>query len=305
MLTESSKDAIRALTRGATKFEEPLKNHTSFRIGGPADALIVPADAADLGNILAYANENGIRVEVIGNGTNLLVSDEGIDGIVVKIKGCFDSVIVSERGMTVGAGYLLSRLSRLAAKHGLTGLEFAVGIPGTIGGALVMNAGAHGGQMSDTVTRVTAMNSVGIVSTLAREELAYGYRKSNLQGLDLVVLEAEFETNRGNPTDILRNMTQFLEWRKQSQPLEFPNAGSIFRNPANDYAGKLIELSGCKGIRIGDAQVSDLHANFIINRGKATAWDVEALMAEVQRRVLETFGVALTPEVRVIGGKTQ
>lgn len=301
MLSSSSKDRLKTLTRGVIRLDEPMRNHTSFRIGGPADALIMPADADDLRNIIGFANENDIPLEIMGNGTNLLVSDEGVDGIVIKIKDCFDIIYISEQKVVVGAGYLLSRLSRLAAEHGLSGLEFAVGIPGTLGGAMVMNAGAHGGQMSDVVTNLTVLEPLGTIRTLAKEELGYGYRESKLQGPGFIVLEAELELKRGSAADIKQKMAGFLRWRKKSQPLNFPNAGSIFKNPENDYAGRLIERSGCKGMMTGDAGVSDLHANFIVNKGNATARDVMNLINEVQRKVLEQLGVDLGLEIKIIG----
>ena len=301
MLSESNKDRLKTLTRGVIRFDEPMRNHTSFRIGGPADALIMPADEDDLRNVMKFANENGIPWEIMGNGTNLLVSNEGVDGIVIKIKDCLDSVAISEQRVIVGAGYLLTKLSRLVADHGLSGLEFAVGIPGTLGGATVMNAGAHGGQMSDVVTNLTVMDRKGGVSTSAKKELDYGYRESKLQSLDLIVLEVELELKKGKPADIKQKMAEFLKWRRKSQPLGLPNAGSIFKNPENDYAGRLIELSGCKGMMRGDAQVSDLHANFIINKGNATARDVMNLITQVHRNVLEQADVDLGLEIKIIG----
>lgn len=301
MLSKSIKDRITEITKGVIRFDEPMRNHTSFRIGGPADVLIMPADADELRNIMNFTNENCIPLEIIGNGTNLLVSDEGVDGVIIKIRDCFDSIAILEQKVVVGAGYMLLRLSRLVAGHGLSGLEFAVGIPGTVGGATVMNAGAHGGQMRDIVTQVTVMDRMGEVITLTNKELEYSYRKSKLQGLGFIILEAELELKRGSPADIKQKMAEFLRWRKKSQPLNFPNAGSIFKNPVNGYAGKLIEHYGCKGMMVGDAQVSELHANFILNKGNATARDVVSLINEVHMKVIEEAGVDLELEIKIIG----
>ena len=300
MLPTKFIDNLRKNIKGDIFLNELMKDNTFFHIGGPAD-IIIPRDLSDLKNILILASENNIPVTIIGNGTNLLVSDNGIEGIVIKIKDCLNNIVIEKQHITVGAGCLLSQLSKVVAIRGLTGLEFAIGIPGTVGGAVVMNAGAHGSEMSDAVTKAKVMNFTGEINELSKDDLEFGYRKSILQKRDLIVLEAEIELKKDDAERIKEKMIKYLEWRKKNQPIDMPNAGSIFKNPKNDYAGRLIDLAGCKGMKIGGAQVSELKANFIINIGNSTASDVLKLMNAVQKIVLEKYGVELVPEIKIVG----
>lgn len=295
------KATLRKLISGTILFNEPMGRHTTFRIGGPADTLIIPHSEDDLRRVLKAAYIDMVPMAVIGNGSNLLVSDDGIDGIVVKISGCFNDVTLRDKKITAGAGCHLSKLVRLAADTGLGGLEFAVGIPGAIGGAVVMNAGTNETQIGDLVTKVKIMNHRGELIELNKKDLEFGYRHSALQGGDLIVLSVEMELTKGSVEEIKSKMELNLERRKKKQPIDFRSAGSTFKNPPNDYAGRIIEASGCKGMSIGGAQVSELHANFIINLGNATSHDVFQLMKEIRDRVLQKYGIELETEMKIIG----
>lgn len=298
-MLERVKDDLATLVRGQLLFNEPMRNHTSLRIGGPADALVIPDDIAEVTRILRFATENGIRISIMGNGTNLLVHDGGVDGVVIKIKDSLDDVAICQERISVGAGYLLPRLCRLVASHGLSGLEFAAGIPGTVGGAVVMNAGAHGGAMSSVVTKVKVVGFDGRVDELNKSEMDFRYRSSKLQDSNMIVFEARIELKKANSRDIERRIADYMEWRRERQPLDMPSAGSVFQNPENDFAGRLIELSGCKGMTVGGAQVSDHHANFIVNRGNASAENVLQLIRQVQQAVTAKFGITLAPEIKI------
>lgn len=301
MFSKQIKEDLANLVKGIVLFDEPMKRHTSFRIGGPAEIFIEPKDENDLRNILIFVRENDIPINIIGNGTNLLISDNGVKGVVIKMSGCFNDVTINGETVAVGAGFPLPKLSRLVADRGLSGLEFAVGIPGTVGGAVMMNAGAHGSAMSDVVTKVRVMNFEEEISELSKKDLKFGQRKSELQKHDVIVINAEIELKKGDPEEIKKKMAKYLQWRKDNQPLDMPNAGSIFKNPPDDYAGRLIDLSGCKGLRIGGAQVSKKHANFIVNLGNAKADDIMALINIVHQRVKETFDIDLELEIKIIG----
>ena len=292
---------LESTIKGTIIFREPMKNHTSFRIGGPADALIIPKNVEDVKNIIEIANREKILLHVMGNGTKLLVKDQGIRGIVIKICNVLNDVQFSDQAVTAGSGVLLSQLARLAADRALGGLEFAVGIPGTVGGAVVMNAGAHGRSMGDVITKVTVIDFKGSVSCLSKGELEFGYRESRLQKINVIVLSAELRLNKGDPKEIQKRMKNFLQWRKAVQPLSLPNAGCIFKNPEKNAAGRLIDLAGAKGMRIGDAEVSTSRANFIVNRGNASAQDVLNLMEIIQQMVEQKFGIKLIPEIKIVG----
>lgn len=295
-------ERLRSLIKGDVLVSEPMRNHTSFRIGGPADVLVVPADVDDLKKLLAFASENEIPVTVIGNGTNLLVADAGIRGIVVKMSGCLDYVRISGTRVTAGAGTNVPALVRMAARRGLAGLEFAAGIPGSVGGCIAMNAGAYGKTMADVVEEVTALDFSGNLRTFSNAEMVFGPRTSRLQDGDLIAIEATFRLEEGDVEAIEKKIATYMHERRIKQPLAYPSAGCIFRNPAGTGAGRFIDAAGLKGFRVGDAQVSEVHANFIINLGNATASDVLALMRKVQIEVKDKFGVELEPEVKVVGG---
>jgi len=280
---------------------EPMLRHTSFCIGGPADALYVPRDLADLRAVLGAAQQLAVPITIMGAGSNLLVRDGGIRGLVVKIAGTFDQVSLEGTRMTAGAGAQLSTLARRAAEAGLAGLEFASGIPGALGGALSMNAGAYGGEMKDVVRRVRVLRDDGMETTLSAEEMLFGYRQSVLQHQNLVALEAEMELTIGDMAEISAKIEELNRRRREKQPLTLPSAGSVFKRPPGNFAGTLIEQAGLKGCRIGGAEVSTLHAGFIVNVGNATAKDVELLIRHVQQVVQEKSGVSLETEIRILG----
>lgn len=280
--------------------DEPMSRHTSFRIGGPAKRMACPAAGEQLVLLMGFAQEQGIRTLVIGNGTNILAPDEGLDALVIDT-AAMHAMEVREGGrVSAAAGVSLARLADLACRQGLAGLEFAHGIPGTLGGAVCMNAGAYGGEMSQVLESVTALFPDG-VSTIPLAELELGYRHSLFTDHpEAVVLGAVVRLQPGDPEDIRTRMRQLMERRKASQPLEWPSAGSTFKRPAGHFAGTLIQQCGLKGLTVGGAQVSEKHAGFLINTGGATCGDVLELIRQVQQRVWEETGVRLEPEVRII-----
>ena len=281
--------------------EEPMKNHTTFRIGGNAEVFAAPDSADGIERVLQICREENIPCTVIGNGSNLLVGDHGVRGVVLQIYRNYASIRIEGTDLYVQAGALLGQTAAAAAREGLTGLEFASGIPGTIGGAAAMNAGAYGGEMKDVLVWVKAIDRDGYVRQYAAEELELGYRTSRIQKEALVVLEVKLTLQQGNPVKIRERMEELKEQRVAKQPLEYPSAGSTFKRPEGYFAGKLIMDAGLRGFSVGDAQVSEKHCGFVINRGNATAADVMALVSQVQTIVEEKFGVRLELEVRRIG----
>lgn len=282
------------------RINEPMKRHTSFRAGGNAEWFCIPETAEELKAVVCACNKAGMPWYMTGNGSNLLVSDDGFPGVMIST-GKFDKLEVKGGTVTAGAGVLLARAAGAALKAGLTGLEFAAGIPGSVGGAVVMNAGAYGSEMKDVLKNVTVLTDDGEVQTLTAEELELGYRTSSIQKNGWLVLEAEFELQQGNPEEIRARMDDLAFRRRDKQPLEFPSAGSTFKRPEGHFAGKLIEDAGLKGFSVGGAEVSVKHAGFVINKGGATASDIYSLCKKVERTVMETFGVALELEVRLLG----
>lgn len=287
--------------RGRVLCNEPLKEHTTWRIGGPADILVEPASREDLRTVLYFVREKGLPLTVIGNGSNLLVSDSGVRGVVVKIGDRLGAVTVAGQKITAEAGAKLSRVAAVAQEAGLSGLEFTVGIPATIGGAVTMNAGANGAMIGELVETITVMDYEGREKVLNQTELDFGYRYSRLQVLPVIVVEVVLCLTPADPAAIKRRMQEYLQKRRCTQPLEYPSAGSVFKNPPGVAAGRLIELAGAKGLRIGDAMVSEKHANFIVNLGAAKASDVLLLIKKVREMVEEKFGVRLELEVKVLG----
>jgi UDP-N-acetylmuramate dehydrogenase len=294
--------------RGEVRLNEPMSGHTSFRIGGPADALVTPADRQDLITLLREVRAKGLAAVVIGSGTNLLVRDGGFRGVAISLKR-LDAVEVAREYRSLGgsfaviaagAGAQLARVLNFAVERGLTGLEFAAGIPGTVGGAVCMNAGTAQGETGDVIESVTLLSPEGDMVTRRRDEMGFGYRTATVPP-GHIVLDARIILRHEDEAKIRANVKRLLDERKERQPWGLPNAGSVFKNPLDEAAGKLIESAGMKGATSGGAQVSEKHANFIVNRGNATAADVLALMERVRRKVLEQHGVRLEPEITIIG----
>ena len=280
--------------------DEPMSRHTTFRTGGPAEYLVSP-DMDCLPGVIAFCREQEIPLTVIGNGSNLLVGDKGISGVVVEIGRSMGEICLEEDKITAQAGALLSAVSAKAAAEGLTGLEFASGIPGSVGGAVIMNAGAYGGEMKDTLVAATVLTKEGEIVRLPAEELDLSYRHSNLPEKESIVLEAEFVLTEGDVDQIAETLADLKQKRTSKQPLEYPSAGSTFKRPEGHFAGKLIEDAGLKGYTVGGAQVSEKHCGFVINKGGATSADVLELIRHIQKTVLEQFGVQLETEVRLLG----
>ncbi|NRS48963.1 UDP-N-acetylmuramate dehydrogenase [Brevibacillus sp. HB2.2] len=281
--------------------DEPLANHTTWRIGGPADLLIQPKDKASLQKALQIIHRHEIPWSVIGRGSNLLVRDRGIRGAVLKVAEGLSHCEFRGEEVCVGAGYSMIRLAVETGKMGLTGMEFAGGIPGTVGGAVYMNAGAHGSDLSRILIEAEILFENGESKVLSNEELSFSYRTSLLQKQKGIVLEARFQLRTGDRKEIAATLAVNKERRRNTQPLQMPCAGSVFRNPPNDHAGRLIEAAGLKGYQIGGAQVSEKHSNFIVNCGGATAADVLTLINHVRSTILEKNGIDLHPEVLVVG----
>ena len=281
--------------------EEPMAKHTSFRIGGPADVLAQPGNEAELAELLKRAADHAVPVTLVGNGSNLLVRDKGIRGLVIKLSNLFSSITVAGNVLTFGSGISLAMASKKAASLSLSGLEFAVGIPGTIGGAVYMNAGAYDGEMAKVVTSVQVMDRQGQSSQLKADELDFSYRHTALQNSGLIVTSVTVSLQPGEAESIKAKMDDFSQRRIAKQPLELPSAGSMFKRPVGYFAGTLIEQTGLKGYTVGGAQVSTKHAGFVVNVGGATAKDVLQLIRDVQDRVLAVQGVQLEPEVLVLG----
>lgn len=281
--------------------QEPMKNHTTFRIGGPAACFVRPQDAGQVERILHICRENEVPWFILGNGSNLLVSDRGFDGVIIQIYRNMSRIQVSGHHMTVQAGALLSAVAKQALREGLSGLEFASGIPGTVGGAVVMNAGAYGGEMKQIVESAKVLTTEGEILNLSLEELGLGYRTSVISKNDYVALGAVLSLRQGNRDVIRGRMEELRKKRVEKQPLEYGSAGSTFKRPEGYFAGKLIQDAGLCGYRVGDAQVSEKHCGFVINRGNATAADVLRLMRYIVDRVEENSGVRLEPEVKKIG----
>ena len=281
--------------------EEPMAKHTSFRIGGPADLMAMPQSEQELQQLLQRAGEAKVPVTLIGNGSNLLVRDKGIRGLVIKLGSMLRDIKVSGNVLTFGSGVSLAQASKKAAELGLSGMEFAVGIPGSIGGAVYMNAGAYDGEMSKVVKSVRVMDAAGEVSELSAGELDFGYRHSALQGSGKIVTSVTVELAAGDKQAIAEKMADFSNRRITKQPLELPSAGSMFKRPPGYFAGTLIDQTGLKGYTVGGAQVSTKHAGFVVNIGGATAADVLQLISDVQAKVFAAHGVHLEPEVLVLG----
>ncbi len=289
--------------RGRILRNEPLKNHTYFRIGGPADILAEPEDTEDLKTVLKLIKKHDTDCFVIGNGTNLLISDEGFRGAIVKVGDKFDYFYRNENKVTAGAGTLLSVLAKYLAREGLAGFEFASGIPGYLGGAVYMNAGAYGGEIKQVVKKVKCMDYEGNMHEFSNEEMEFAYRHTRITDSELIVIEAELELPYGDKDEIAAKIKELNEKRTSKQPLNLPSAGSTFKRPENGYASKLIEDAGLKGLRYKGAMVSDKHSGFIVNCDNACCEDVLELMRIVTGTVKDKFGITLEPEVKMVGVK--
>ncbi len=280
--------------------DEPMSRHTTFRIGGPADYFVCP-DREQIAEVLAVAKKCGMAITVIGNGSNLLVGDKGIRGLVVEIGSAMNQIMVDKNHITAGAGALLSQVAAKAAAAELGGMEFSAGIPGSVGGAVTMNAGAYGGEMKDILRTVTVLTPEGELKTLDVSEMDLSYRHSCVPEQQYIVLEAEIELGYKPEEEIRAQMEELRNKRIEKQPLEYPSAGSTFKRPEGYFAGKLIMDAGLRGYRVGDAQVSEKHCGFVINRKNASAQEVRQLMQDVQDKVKAQFGVMLEPEVKMLG----
>jgi len=280
---------------------EPLSKHTTFRVGGEAD-LYVDIDSTEaLSELIRFCKKTDRNYFILGNGSNLLVSDKGYRGLVIHIGNSFSKVEIHGETIVAQSGALLSTVAKMAAKEELTGMEFASGIPGTIGGALVMNAGAYDGEMKMITKTVTVMNDEGEIMVLDNDSMEFGYRTSAIKNRPFIVIETTLQLAKGNLKDIQDKMDDFKERRVSKQPLEYPSAGSTFKRPEGNFAGKLIMDAGLRGFRVGGAQVSEKHCGFVINNTGASAADIHELMLEVTEKVEERFGVTLEPEVIRVG----
>lgn len=294
------RDLGKLVRTGTVKRQEPLKGHVFTRMGGNADVLAAPATYEEMQAIVTYAAGNGIPLTILGNGSNVIIRDGGVRGIVLQTEALKE---IKTEGTTVIAqcGAQIIETSRFALKHSLTGLEFACGIPGTVGGALYMNAGAYGGEVAQVLKSALAINRQGEIVTFEGEDLKWGYRKSVFSGGGYVILEARFGLQPGSYEAIKGEMDRLTELRESKQPLEYPSCGSVFKRPPGRFAGQLIQESGLQGTRIGGAEVSRKHAGFIINADNATASDYIGLIRHVKETVNEKFGVELETEVEIIG----
>jgi len=281
--------------------DEPMKQHTTFRIGGRADYFVSPTETEQIRKVIELCRRENMPWYVIGNGSNLLVSDHGFRGVIIRLFKNYAGLRIEGEQIFVQAGALLSRTANAALQEGLTGFEFAAGIPGTIGGAMVMNAGAYGGEMKDITESVTVLTPEGELLTLKREELEMGYRTSLIARKGYLVLEAVLKLTRGNQEQIKEKMADLRQRRISKQPLEYPSAGSTFKRPQGYFAGKLIMDAGLRGFQVGGAQVSEKHCGFVVNTGDATAEDVLELIRQVSAKVRALEGVTLEPEVRLLG----
>lgn len=280
---------------------EPMCRHTTFQIGGPVAVMAFPNSPEQVGEILKIARRYEITPMILGAGSNILAPDEGLDTVVIELRTAMNRVEERSKGeFEAQAGAAMARLATFAMERGYTGLEFAHGIPGTVGGGVYMNAGAYGGEMCQVVTGVTAMDREGNLLEIPADKLDLSYRHSRFMNEDLVILSVRVKLEKGDREEIRAKMAELMTRRRTSQPLELPSAGSTFKRPATGYAAAMIEAAGLKGLRVGDAQVSEKHAGFVVNRGRATCKDVLQLMEQVQDRVEQDTGVRLKPEVRIL-----
>ncbi len=302
MISEAVVEALKGFVpEENVRMQEPMAGHTTFRIGGPADCFVQLENQAQLIRVQKYLRLVEIPFFIMGNGSNLLVSDKGYEGVILQVGPKMSDIQVEGCQIKAQAGAALAQVARTALEHGLTGLEFASGIPGTVGGGVVMNAGAYGGEMSQVVTQVDVVNSQGEVMELGNATMEFGYRTSTIRNNPFIVTEVTFRLQQGDRELIRERMEELAVQRRQKQPLEYPSAGSTFKRPEGHFAGKLIMDAGMRGFQIGGARVSDKHCGFIINVGHATAQDVQDVIWEVRERVKERLFVDLEPEIVFLG----
>ena len=296
------KDIQNFISQENIYINEPMSKYTSFKIGGPAECLVKIKTLEQLKSILKYTNENDIKLTIIGNGSNILVSDDGIKGIVIKIEIDNLEIDIKDKKalITVGSGVKLGLLAQKCLKQEITGFEFASGIPGTIGGAVRMNAGAHGSEMKDIVKTVTYVDRNGEIHKIENNQAEFEYRKSLFSHNDYIIVETEIELEKGNANEIKEKMIEYKNFRKDKQPIEYPSAGSTFKRGADFITAKLIDECGLKGYQIGGAQISEKHAGFIINKNNATAKDVIKLMEYTKEQVYEKFGKIIEAEIEIL-----
>ena len=302
MKTSEILDVIKDIKDIEILTDEPMSLHTSFKIGGLADVIALPKSEEQIATLLKRAKENEIPITVIGAGSNLLVSDLGIRGLTIKLGTPFSEITAKGNIINAKSGASLAKIASVALKNSLSGFEFASGIPGSLGGAVYMNAGAYGGEMKDVVIKTRYMDFEGNIFVLENDEHDFSYRHSFFQGKDdLIILSSEIKLEKGEKSEIEAKMLELNKKRKEKQPLNFPSAGSAFKRPAHGYAAQLIDEAGLKGKKIGGAMVSEKHSGFIVNDGNATTKDVEELLSFVKKVVYEKFNIELNPEVRKIG----
>lgn len=302
MLKENEIQEIILMVGSKSSFrDEPMKKHTTFRIGGPAKLFVRPSAIEQIIQVIKYCRQRDIPYFILGNGSNLLVSDRGFDGVVIQIYTNFNQIKKSQFGYLAQAGALLSAIAAQALKDEWTGFEFASGIPGTLGGAIMMNAGAYGGEMKQVVEEVTVLNQQGEIQKLSREQLMFGYRKSAIQERGDIVLEALLHFEKGKAQAIQNEIEKLRRLRIEKQPLEFPSAGSTFKRPKDNFAGKLIMEAGFRGYQVGGARVSDKHCGFVVNADNATAVDVIALTDQIKEKVKKEKGIELELEIKLLG----
>ncbi len=292
---------IKIIDEEQVLLEEPLGKHTTFRVGGAADYFVMPKKVEDIKSIVSLCKQVDLPYYILGNGSNLLVSDKGYRGVIIQIYKNMSEIRVTGETILAQAGALLSKVGTAALDAGLTGFEFAAGIPGTVGGAVVMNAGAYGGEMKDVLLDVTVLTPEGELKILKKDELELGYRTSIIPRENYIVLEARYKLTPGKKEAIRARMDELKEQRVSKQPLEYPSAGSTFKRPEGYFAGKLIQDAGLRGFQVGGAQVSEKHCGFVINKGHATASDIAELIERVSEKVMQEFGVRLEPEVKRLG----
>ena len=292
---------INCIDKERVLVDEPMKQHTTFRVGGNADYFVMPQNAEEVKNIVALCKEAEMPYYILGNGSNLLVGDKGYRGVIIQIYKEMNHIRIDGDKVIAQAGALLSRVGTATLEAELTGFEFAAGIPGTVGGAVFMNAGAYGGEMKDIIANATVLTQDGDIVTINKEDLELGYRTSVIAKKGYVVLEAEYQLQKGDKEAIRARMDELKVQRVTKQPLEYPSAGSTFKRPEGYFAGKLIQDAGLRGFQVGGAQVSEKHCGFVINKDQATAADIRELMRQVSDKVMQEFGVKLEPEVKTLG----